>query len=254
MRSSAAAPAVAIDGGKAWLAFATDAPAPRPANGAAAAAARRRGRRRAERRATSARADGAPASARRPLRARHLRQALRRPARATPARAWPSTREPLLAQRSPQIAEHALGRARLRDGAAVLATSGDRTDASRFKLTADPVGLTRRRPAARHRRRSRPRRAASAPLIARPARPRAHPRLRPQRRPALGARPPRPAPRLPEARPDDLGPNGTITSPSTDLSATSPRASSRPTPATGRPSSGASTRSRVWPASRCSTG
>ena len=205
---------MALDAGKAWLAFATDAPAPRPTNGAAAAsrdgvvvvapspadlAAAEAGRAAPRRRTTRARPSTSASPACPPR----------------PAPASPSTREPLLAQRSPQVANTRLGplapRRRRR---------ADRAGAELrvpFRITADPVGLQRRRPAARHRPA-----AAAAPAAA--------------RRSSLGLRDPaqtlafaRQAGLLPELdlldqlpgflKPDltDLGPNGTVTSPSLDL-------------------------------------
>ena len=204
--------AVAIDGAKAWLAFATDAPAPRPANGAAADAK-----------------DGVVVVAPTPADLRAARAAgqaaAARYARATfdkrfadlPRDAGARVAfdpKPLLAQRSPHIANTPWGRS-LRDGAAVLATSGA-TVTVPFKLTADPVGLT----------------AADLPL-ATGAQP---PHARGDAPLTLGLRDPahtlafaRTAGLLSELdlldqlpgflKPNlnDLGPNGTITSPSTDL-------------------------------------
>ena len=204
--------AVAIDGAKAWLAFATDAPAPRPANGAAADAK-----------------DGVVVVAPSPADLRAARAAGQAPA-ARYARSTFDKRfaglprdagarvafdpKPLLAQRSPQIANTPWGRS-LRDGAAVLATSGA-TVTVPFKLTADPVGLT----------------ADDLPL-ATGAQP---PQARGDAPLTVGLRDPartlafaRSAGLLSELdlldqlpgflKPNlnDLGPNGTITSPSTDL-------------------------------------
>jgi hypothetical protein len=204
--------AVAIDGAKAWLAFATDAPAPRPADGADAGAkdgvvvvAPSAG----DLRAAQA-AGQAPA-------ARYARTTFDKRFAGLPRDAGARVAfdpKPLLAQRSPQIANTPWGRS-LRDGAAVLATSGA-TVTVPFKLTADPVGLT----------------AGDLPL-ATGAQP---PQARGDAPLTLGLRDP--AHTLAFARSagllsqldlldqlpgflkpnlDDLGPNGTITSPSTDL-------------------------------------
>ena len=166
--------AVAIDAGKAWLAFATDAPAPRPTSGAAAAArdgvvvvapspadlgGGRSGRARPVGASTRARPSTSASRACPPR----------------PAPASPSTPKSLLAQRSPAGANTAWGRS-LRDGAAVLTTRGAELGVP-FRVTADPVGLSAadlplatgpQPPQAR----------GSAPLVARAARPGAHPRLR----------------------------------------------------------------------------
>ena len=113
--------AVALDAGKAWLAFATDAPAPRPTNGAAAASH-----------------DGvvvvapspadlkaAEASASAPS-AKYARATFDKRFAGLPAAAGARVAfdpKPLLAQRSPQAANTAWGRS-LRDGAAVLTVAG----------------------------------------------------------------------------------------------------------------------------------
>ena len=130
--------AVALDAGKAWLAFATDAPAPRPTNGAAAAAH-----------------DGVVLVAPSPADLTAAEAAARAPsakyARATfdkrfaglPAAAGARVAfdpKALLAQRSPQAANTAWGRS-LRDGAAVLTVTGPEVRVP-FRITADPVGLS----------------------------------------------------------------------------------------------------------------
>jgi hypothetical protein len=204
--------AVAIDGARAWLAFATDAPAPKPGNGWAAA-----------------KDDGvvvvapsladlkaAQAAGRAPA-ARYARATFDKRFTGLPKDTGARVAfdpEPLLAGRSEKLAATKWARS-LRDGAAVLTTSGA-TLALPFRITADPVGLT----------------TGDLPL-------------------ATGAQPPQargdapltagirdPAHTLAFARQagllteldlldqlpgflkpdlDDLGPNGTITSPSTDL-------------------------------------
>ena len=126
--------AVAIDAGKAWLAFATDAPAPRPTNGAAAAA------RDGVVLVAPSVADlsAAEAAARAPS-AKYARATFDKRFAGLPAAAGarvafdPKT---LLAQRSPQAANTAWGRS-LRDGAAVLTTNGARC-ASRFASPPTP--------------------------------------------------------------------------------------------------------------------
>jgi hypothetical protein len=129
---------VALDAGKAWLAFATDAPAPRPRGGAAAAAR-----------------DGvvvvAPSAADLKQALEGARQPAARYARATfdkrfaglPADAGARVAfDPrvLLTQRSPQLAGTPWARS-LRDGAAVLATRGTELRVP-FRLSGDPGGLT----------------------------------------------------------------------------------------------------------------
>jgi hypothetical protein len=130
--------AVAIGDGKAWLAFATDAPAPRPGRGAVAAA-----RDGVVVVAPSAvdleqALDGARAPAARYARATFDKRFAGLPADAGARVAFDP--RPLLAQRSPQLAGTAWGRS-LRDGAAVLSTSGSELRVP-FRITADPVGLT----------------------------------------------------------------------------------------------------------------
>ena len=101
---------VAIDAGKAWLAFATDAPAPRPAAA--------RPPRRATAWSSSRRAprdlkralDGARAPAARYARATFDKRFAGLPADAGARVAFDP--RVLLAQRSPQLGRHALGRAR----------------------------------------------------------------------------------------------------------------------------------------------
>jgi hypothetical protein len=130
--------AVAIGDGKAWLAFATDAPAPRPGRGAAAAA--RDGVVVVAPSAAdlSQALDGARAPAARYARATFDKRFAGLPADAGARVAFDP--RPLLAQRSPQLAGTAWGRS-LRDGAAVLSTSGSELRVP-FRITADPVGLT----------------------------------------------------------------------------------------------------------------
>ena len=187
---------VAMDAGKAWLAFATDAPAPRPRGGAAAAAR-----------------DGvvvvAPSAAdlRRPSTARRApRHATRgrpstsasRACRPMPARGSPSIPRVLLAQRSPPLAATPWARS-LRDGAAVLTTRGTELRVP-FRLTGDPGGLTPGDlPIA-----SGPQPPGLGQRAARrgPARPGAHAGVRALRRAAVRARPARSASRLPQARPE----------------------------------------------------
>src|SRR4051794_16169670 len=126
--------AVAIDAGKAWLAFATDAPAPRPTNGAAAAA---RGGVVLVAPSPAALAT-AEAGARAPS-ARYARATFDKRFVGLPAAAGARVAfdpKPLLAQRSPQAADTAWGRS-LRDGAAVLTTSGPEVRVP-FRITADP--------------------------------------------------------------------------------------------------------------------
>lgn len=204
--------AVAIDGGKAWLAFATDAPAPRPTNGAAAAAD-----------------DGvvvvapSPADLEASLRGAHAAAA--RYTRATFDRRF-ATLPPdagarvafdgqtLLSQRSPQLAATAWGRS-LRDGAAVLTRRGAELRIA-FRVGADPVGL----------------KPADLPIATGPQPPQARgdaPLVGGLRTPAQTLAFARAAgllqqldllDRLPGfLKPDlnDLGPNGTVTSASLDL-------------------------------------
>ena len=222
---------VAIDAGKAWLAFATTRRRP-PTRGAAAAARAGRGRRRAERRRSRARA---PRSAARPRR-RYARATFDKRFAGLPADAGarvafdpqraarPSARRRLAATR---------GARSLRDGAAVLTHARDRAarPVSGHRRPGGPdAPPTCRSPPARSRRSAR----GSAPLVARPARPGANARLR-----ALG----RAAAQLDllDQLPGFLKPDLTTSAPTGRSRArrwTSPasrRASSRPTPATGRP-------------------
>jgi hypothetical protein len=130
--------AVATGGGKAWLAFATTAPAPRPTNGAAAAAqdgvvvvA-----------STAADLNAALAGARRPA-ARLARATFDKRFAGLPhntsARVAFDPRA-LIASRSPQIAGTRWARS-LTDGAAVLATESNGVRVP-FKIAAAPVGLS----------------------------------------------------------------------------------------------------------------
>jgi hypothetical protein len=130
--------AVAIGDGKAWLAFATDAPAPRPGRGAVAAA--RDGVVVVAPSAVDLKQalDGARGPAARYARATFDKRFAGLPADAGARVAFDP--RPLLAQRSPQLAGTAWGRS-LRDGAAVLSTSGSELRVP-FRITADPVGLT----------------------------------------------------------------------------------------------------------------
>jgi hypothetical protein len=129
--------ALAIDAGRAWLAFSTDAPAPRPTRGAAAAA--RDGVVLVA--PSAADLNTAEAAAHAPS-AKYARATFDRRFAGLPAAAGarvafdPKT---LLAQRSPEAANSAWGRS-LRDGVAVLTTSGPEVRVP-FRVTADPVGL-----------------------------------------------------------------------------------------------------------------
>jgi hypothetical protein len=204
---------VALDAGKAWLAFATDAPAPRPRGGAAAAAR-----------------DGvvvvAPSVADLKQALDGARQPAARYARATfdkrfaglPADAGARVAfDPrvLLAQRSPPLAGTPWARS-LRDGAAVLTTRGTELRVP-FRLTGDPGGLT----------------PGDLPIASGPQPPTARgsaPLVVGLRDPAHTLAFARSAGLLSELglldslpgflKPDlnDLGPNGTVTSPSFDLS------------------------------------
>jgi hypothetical protein len=129
--------AVAIDADKAWLAFATDAAAPRPTHGAAAAA------RGGVVLVATSRADlaSAEAAARAPS-ARYARATFDKRFAGLPAAAGARVAfdpRPLLAQRSPQTASTAWGRS-LRDGAAVLTVAGPEVRVP-FRITADPIGV-----------------------------------------------------------------------------------------------------------------
>ena len=206
---------MAIDAGKAWLAFATDAPAPRPTKGAAAAArdgvvvvapsaadlrASLDGARGARRRATPAPPSTSASPACPP----------------TPAPASPSTRRALLAQRSAASSPTPPGAARCRDGAAVLrharraaARALPRHRATRW--TSSPP--TCRSPPARSRRR-RAARAAHGRASATPRR-----RSPSPAKPGCSASSTCSTSSPGFLKPDlsDLGPNGTITSPGLDL-------------------------------------
>ena len=129
--------AVALNAGKAWLAFATDAPAPRPTHGAAAAAhdgvvlvA-----------PSAADLAAAEAAARRPS-AKYARATFDKRFAGLPEAAGARVAfdpQALLAQRSPQAANTAWGRS-LRDGAAVLTVTGPEVRVP-FRIAADPIGL-----------------------------------------------------------------------------------------------------------------
>ncbi|HEY7620622.1 MAG TPA: hypothetical protein VH834_12665 [Solirubrobacteraceae bacterium] len=203
---------VATHAGKAWLIFATGQPAPRPSQGAAAAAN-----------------DGvvviAPSRAELAASLHGARQPSAKYARATfdkrfagmPAGAGARVAfdpRPLLAQRAPQIANTPWARS-LRDGAAVLTTSGNELHLP-FRITADPVGL----------------KPADLPIATGAAPPSARgkaPLIAGVRDPAHTLAFLRAAKVLPALdvlnelpgilRPDlnDLGPNGTVTSPALDL-------------------------------------
>jgi hypothetical protein len=203
--------ALATAGGKAWLAFATQEPAPRPTKGAAAAQD-------GVVVIAPSRADlnAALAGARQPA-ARYARATFDKRFAGLPA--GTSARvafdpRALLASRSPEIAATRWARS-LRDGAAVLATdeSGLRLP---FRITADPVGLT----------------ADDLPIATGAAPPTARgsgPVVAGVRDPAHTLAFLRAAKLLPELslvddlpgflKPDlgDLGPNGTLTSPALDF-------------------------------------
>jgi len=204
--------AVALEEGKAWLAFATDAPAPRPAKGAAAAA--HDGVVVVAPSAEDLKAAEAAATA--PA-ARYARATFDKRFAGLPRDAGARVAfdgRTLLAQRSPQAANTPWGRS-LRDGAAVLATSGSELRVP-FKVAADPIGL----------------KPADLPLATGPQPPQARgsaPLTVGVRDPAQTLRFARDAGLLTELdlldqlpgflKPDlnDLGPNGTITSSSLDL-------------------------------------
>jgi hypothetical protein len=129
--------AVALNAGKAWLAFSTDAPAPRPTHGAAAAA--RDGVVLVA--PTAADLAAAEAAARVPS-AKYARATFDKRFAGLPAAAGARVAfdpKALLAQRSPQAANTAWGRS-LRDGAAVLTVTGPEVRVP-FRITADPIGL-----------------------------------------------------------------------------------------------------------------
>jgi hypothetical protein len=203
---------VATHAGKAWLIFATDQPAPRPSRSAAAAAS-----------------DGvvviAPSraelaaslhGARQPS-AKFARQTFDKHFAGMPAGEGARVAfdpRPLLAQQAPQIANTVWARS-LRDGAAVLTTSGNELHLP-FRLTADPAGL----------------KPADLPIATGPAPPSANgkaPLIAGVRDPSQTLGFLRAAGLLPALdvldklpgilRPDlnDLGPNGTLTSPALDL-------------------------------------
>jgi hypothetical protein len=128
---------VAIGAGKAWLAFATDAPAPRPGRGAAAA-----GRDGVVVVAPSAAdlkvaLDGARAPAARYARATFDKRFAGLPTDAGARVAFDP--RVLLGQRSPQLAGTPWARS-LRDGAAVLTARGTELRVP-FRISQDPVGL-----------------------------------------------------------------------------------------------------------------
>jgi hypothetical protein len=205
--------AISTAGGKAWLAFATDQPAPRPTGGAAAAA--RDGVVLIAPTAADLRA--AVSAAGRPA-AKYARAAFDKrfvglPRAASARLAFNPQR--LLQQQAEQIAGTRWARS-LTDGAAVLTTSGNELRVP-FKVTADPVGLrpdalpiaTGSKP---------PQAKGDAPLtigVRDPAHTLAFAR-------AAGLLPVLDTldklPGLVRPNLDDLGPNGTITSTSRDLS------------------------------------
>ena len=130
--------AVAIDAGRAWLAFATDAPAPRPGRGAVAAA--RDGvvvvAPSAADLKVALQAGSAPA-------ARYARATFDKRFTGLPADAGARVAfdpRPLLAGRSPELAATKWGRS-LRDGVAVLTAHGSELGVP-FRISGDPVGLT----------------------------------------------------------------------------------------------------------------
>jgi hypothetical protein len=130
--------AISTAGGKAWLAFATDQPAPRPTRGAAAAA--RDGVVAIAPTAADLRA--AMSAAGQPA-ARYARAAFDKrfaglPRAASARLAFNPQR--LLQQQAKQIAGTRWARS-LKDGAAVLTTQGNELHVP-FKVTADPVGVT----------------------------------------------------------------------------------------------------------------
>ena len=128
--------AVALDAGKAWLAFATDAAAPRPTQGAAAA------RDGVVLVAPSAADLAAAEAAARAPSAKYARATFDKRFAGLPAAAGARVAfdpKVLLAQRSPQAANTAWGRS-LRDGAAVLTVTGPEVRVP-FRITADPIGL-----------------------------------------------------------------------------------------------------------------
>ena len=201
----------------------------RPPRRATGSSSSRRARRTSRRRSTRA------ARARRPATRARPSTSASRACRPTPARASPSTRSRCSRQRSPQIADTRLGPL-ARDGAAVLPTSGA-SCASRFASPPTRVGL----------------KPADLPIATGPQPPQARgsaPLVVGLRDPAHTLAFAAPAGLLPAARrcstscpasckPDlnDLGPERHGDEHDASTSTTSPRASSPPTPATGRPSS-----------------
>jgi hypothetical protein len=131
---------VAMAGDRTWLVFATDAPAPRSATGSAVAAA---GDGIVVVARTREDLEASRAAAARPA-ARYARATFDKRFAGLPAGASASVRlafdaRAQLARRAPQLAATRWGRS-LRDGAAVLTTSGSEVRAP-FRVTADPVGL-----------------------------------------------------------------------------------------------------------------
>ena len=157
----------------------------------------------------------------------------------------------LLGQRSPELAATRVGRARCATAPPCSTTRGTELRVP-FRITARPRRPDAGRPADRHRP------AAAAALAEAPRsspacatrRTRSRSRAQAGLLSELGLLDQLPGFLKPDL--SDLGPNGTVTSPSLDLTRHSPRASSRRTPATGRPSSAVSTRSPGSPARRCS--
>jgi hypothetical protein len=203
---------VALRGGKAWLAFATDEPAPR--TGAGAVAAKRGGV-----------VVIAPSRADLDVSLRNARQPAARSARATFDKRFAGLPtngtvrvafdpRKLVAQRAPQLTGTRWGRS-LRDGAAVLTTEGTQLKLP-FRITADPVGLNPT---------DLPIATGAQPPTARGA----GPLVIGVRNPARTLRFARDVgvldeldvvdqlPGIVKPNLDDLGPNGTITTPSLDL-------------------------------------
>jgi hypothetical protein len=131
---------VANAGDRSWLVFATEAPAPRPATGSAVAAARKGivvvARTRADLEAALA-AAAQPAAGY--ARATFDKRFVGLPAGPTASVRLAFDARAQLARRAPQLAATRWGRS-LRDGAAVLTTSGSELRAP-FRVTSDPVGL-----------------------------------------------------------------------------------------------------------------
>jgi hypothetical protein len=129
--------AVALNAGKAWLAFSTDSPAPRTTDGAVAAA-----RDGVVLVAPSAADLAAAEAAARAPSAKYARATFDKRFAGLPAAAGARVAfdpKALLAQRSPQAANTAWGRS-LRDGAAVLTVTGPEVRVP-FRIAADPIGL-----------------------------------------------------------------------------------------------------------------